>query len=252
MRRLLVAAVVLATATGARAADMPDFLRGSLPASPSPQVNWQGYYIGGQGAYGSASSKVTPALNSDLENTFISPGIFGYNWQALGQAKNVAAGYGGFAGYNSQWDDVVVGVEANYLHSDYHALTNSIGFTYDPTSLATTSSATSRALVSLTDFGSIRVRAGYVMGCFLPYVFGGAGLGNQTVDRSVSTSPAPIFQPLSSNTKNTLVYGYSVGAGVDVMLFSGLFLRAEYEYQRVTSSFESNINSGRLGIGYKF
>jgi opacity protein-like surface antigen len=32
----------------------------------------------------------------------------------------------------------------------------------------------------------------------------------------------------------------------------GLFMRAEYEYQRVTSTIESNINSARLGVGYKF
>jgi outer membrane immunogenic protein len=32
----------------------------------------------------------------------------------------------------------------------------------------------------------------------------------------------------------------------------GLFLRAEYEYQRVTSNVDSNINSARVGLGYKF
>ena len=29
------------------------------------------------------------------------------------------SGYGGFAGYNSQWEDVVLGVEANYLHGKF-------------------------------------------------------------------------------------------------------------------------------------
>jgi opacity protein-like surface antigen len=49
-----------------------------------------------------------------------------------------------------------------------------------------------------------------------------------------------------------LVYGYSVGAGIDVMLVGGLFVRAEYEYRRVTSDIESNINTVRAGLGYKF
>ena len=49
-----------------------------------------------------------------------------------------------------------------------------------------------------------------------------------------------------------LVYGYSAGVGMDIMLVGGLFPRAEYEYQRVTSTIESNINTVRLGIGYKF
>jgi outer membrane immunogenic protein len=49
-----------------------------------------------------------------------------------------------------------------------------------------------------------------------------------------------------------LVFGYSAGAGFDVMVTGGLFLRAEYEYRRVTSDFESNINTVRAGLGYKF
>ena len=44
----------------------------------------------------------------------------------------------------------------------------------------------SNAVVKLSDFGSLRIRGGYVMGCFLPYVFAGTGLGSQTVDRTVS------------------------------------------------------------------
>ena len=36
--------------------------------------------------------------------------------------------------------------------------------------------------MKLSDFGSLRIRGGYVMGCFLPYAFAGSGFGNQTVD----------------------------------------------------------------------
>lgn len=255
MRRFVLAAIILGAVSGAQAADMPDFLRGTLPAGPAPTVNWQGYYVGGQGSYGSASSNITPSINSDLESTFVPPANSpGYPWRQLGQGKSVAAGYGGFLGYNSQWDDVVIGVEANYLHSNYRALSTSTGsvINFANTPPTTSATATSSASVNLTDFGSLRFRAGYTLGCFLPYAFAGIGLGSQTVDRYVSVSPVPILTPLSSNTKTTLVYGYSAGAGVDVMLVGGLFMRAEYEYQRVTSNIETNINSGRLGIGYKF
>jgi outer membrane immunogenic protein len=48
------------------------------------------------------------------------------------------------------------------------------------------------------------------------------------------------------------VFGYSAGAGIDIMLVGGLFVRAEYEYRRVTSDVESNINTVRAGLGYKF
>jgi opacity protein-like surface antigen len=56
----------------------------------------------------------------------------------------------------------------------------------------------------------------------------------------------------TSATKTSLVYGYSAGVGVDVMLMASLFLRAEYEYQRVTSKIDSTINTARVGLGYKF
>ena len=48
MRRLLLAAVMFGAAAGAQAADMPDFLRGSFPASSAPTRNWDGWYAGGQ------------------------------------------------------------------------------------------------------------------------------------------------------------------------------------------------------------
>jgi opacity protein-like surface antigen len=259
MRRLLLAAVICGAAQGAYAADMPDLpvLRGSLPEGLSTvRTVWQGYYIGGQASYGSVTSKPSPSLNSDLQNTLVPPaGYPAYPWRSLGPASERGTGWGAFFGYNSQWDDVVVGIEGNYIHSGLNAFTSSTGYTFAPAA-PTNMTATSNATIRSTDFGSVRLRAGYVVGSFLPYAFVGGGMGSQTVDRSVSTSPLPqnwnLPTLISSGSKTNLVYGYSAGVGVDVMLMAGLFLRAEYEYQRVTSTIESNINSARVGIGYKF
>jgi len=256
MRRLLVAAVIFGAAQGAYAADMPDLpvLRGSLPEGLSTvRTVWQGYYIGGQASYGSVTSKPSPSLNSDLQSTVLPAAGGTYPWQPLGSASANDTGWGAFFGYNSQWDDVVVGIEGNYIHSGLNAVTSSTG--YSPAGGIPTMTATSNATIRSTDFGSARLRAGYVIGCFLPYAFIGGGMGSQTVDRSVDATPKPyVALPnlQTSVTKTNLVYGYSAGVGVDVMLMAGLFLRAEYEYQRVTSTIESNINSARVGLGYKF
>ena len=51
---------------------------------------------------------------------------------------------------------------------------------------------------------------------------------------------------------NHLVYGYTGGLGVDVNLIGGLFMRAEWEYIRFTSSVDTSINTVRAGLGYKF
>lgn len=60
--------------------------------------------------------------------------------------------------------------------------------------------------------------------------------------------------PLSTSEvqHNHLVYGYTAGLGVDIHLIAGLFMRAEWEYIRFTSSVDTNINTVRAGLGYKF
>ena len=255
MRRFLLVAVICGAAGVAQAADMPDlpFLRGSVSDGLSrSSVNWQGSYVGGQVSYGSVTSKVGSGLNSDLQATYPlvpAPGP-AYQWAPLDYAHGNSTGYGAFAGYNSQWDDVVVGFEANYIHDGFRSVSNAVRPTYAAGVLQniTNSSVT----VKLSDFGSLRVRGGYVMGCFMPYLFAGTGFGSQTVDRAVSGSPAPLVAGTSAASKTNLVFGYSAGAGIDIMMIGGLFVRAEYEYRRVTSDIDSNINTVRAGLGYKF
>lgn len=254
MRRLLLAAVMSVTVCAAHAADMPDLpiLRGSFTDGlSSSTVNWQGYYIGGQGEYGTVTSKIASSINSDLQATWLPPAT-SYPWVGLANAQSTGAGWGAFAGYNGQWDDVVLGIEANYIHGGFKSKSSSAGRSYDPNTGVLLATTNSSAVVGISDFGSLRMRAGYAWGCFLPYAFFGGGVGSQTIDRAVSATPAPTLPPTSFASKTKLVYGYSAGFGVDITLVGGLFARAEYEYQRVTSDIESNINTVRAGIGYKF
>jgi opacity protein-like surface antigen len=256
MRRFLLVAMVCGAVTGAQAADMPDlpFLRGSVTEGlSSARVNWQGFYVGGQVSYGSVTSKIAPGANSDMQaqSNYPPPPGVGYLWLPLPSAHDSRTGFGGYFGYNGQWEDVVLGVEGNYIHDGFRSSSSSTGIFRNP-DLSINSITNSKATVSLSDFGSLRLRGGYVMGCFLPYAFAGGGFGNQTVDRVISASPGSLLPGITAASKTKLVYGYSVGAGVDVMLVAGLFMRAEYEYRRVTSDIESNINTVRLGLGYKF
>lgn len=64
MRRLLIAAVVVGFGHTAQAADLP-FLRGSLQDEVVTQrPMWDGFYIGGQAAYGSADQKFSGSNSS--------------------------------------------------------------------------------------------------------------------------------------------------------------------------------------------
>ncbi len=270
MRRVLLAAVMIALSVSAQAADMPDYLRGSV-GGYTPVTNWQGFYFGGQGAWASSTSTFS---GSTMDHSVFANLIYG---NPIGQIPGITAptpfgtsskastAYGAFLGYNWQWDDVVAGLEMSYLHGNMGSGVSaasqfassgrlSDGLFHDP--LVTSTSA-----VSISDYATFRGRAGYAFGCFLPYAFGGFALGYSDTTTTVKITDfvsdgtsSGVFPPISATHagENHLTYGYTGGLGVDVKLMSGLFMRAEWEYVRFTQQVDTNINSLRLGLGYKF
>src|SRR5262245_40729328 len=122
MRRFLLAAIMLGAVTGARAADMP-VLRGGFSEAPRSIPNWQGFYFGGQAGYGSSDESFSGS-NANLLAGLLDHNVIQQmdvaNWNlGLGKASERSSAYGAFAGYNWQWDDVVVGVEASYVHGKF-------------------------------------------------------------------------------------------------------------------------------------
>jgi outer membrane immunogenic protein len=271
---LLLAACMLGAASAAQAADLPDLpiLRGALSDEglSSSRVNWDGYYIGGQAGYGSSDESFSGSTNNMaatlLANTLVESSMQVSQWNlGLGKQSGRAPGYGAFAGYNSQWDDVVLGVEASYMHGNFGGKSSA---TRTLNSLLSDNyyhnvTYTGSSQISIKDMATIRGRAGYAMGCFLPYAFFGLALGNAdigqsvTVQDAVSTTYIGTYTPLQTLSANNLqhnhlIYGYSAGLGVDVNLIGGLFARAEYEYVRFTSTVDTSVNTARVGLGYKF
>ena len=121
--------------------------------------------------------------------------------------------------------------------------------------------------MNIRDYGSLRVRGGYALGCFLPYLFGGVALGQADINRRADVdlfyryvgtqipalpNIAPPPASLTDNANAHFIYGYSGGLGIDMMLFANLFVRAEWEYMRFTAPVDTTINTVRAGIGYKF
>jgi outer membrane immunogenic protein len=271
MRRFLLTAVITVVATGAQAADMPDFLRGSLiPVAPAP-VNWQGFYIGGQGGYGSSDENFSGAnatmLNALLDHNVIQQMQVSQWNLGLGKQSSRSSAYGAFAGYNWQWDDAVLGVEASYVHGSFGGMSSAnkelVSGSALSDSLFHDVAVNSSAAISISDMATFRGRAAYSFGCFLPYAFGGFALGNADITHSVvvndaiSTTINGPFEPLvplsaTDAVHNHLIYGYTAGIGVDVNLVGGLFARAEWEYVRFTSTVDTSINTVRAGLGYKF
>ena len=126
MRRFLLVAVMCGAASVAQAADMPDlpFLRGSFTEGlSSARVNWQGFYVGGQASYGSSDVEVRRLRQRPARDLLNRPSSSAIQRLAMAIAaqgpQQHAPALAAFVGYNSQWDDVVVGIEANYIHDEF-------------------------------------------------------------------------------------------------------------------------------------
>ena len=273
MRRFLLVAAIVGTATAAQAADMPDFLRGSFTA-PVARTNWQGAYIGGQVSYGAADMDFTNSgqdlLKKLLNNVDVEQEFNISSWPLQSKTSTQNSGFGGFFGYNAQWTDVVVGVELNYIHGNFfNSNTGSQSrLFFFPSDYLTKAEISSSSSMNIRDYGSLRVRGGYALGCFLPYLFGGVALGQADINRRAEATitydyigtqvpPKPSFggppaSVLTDNANAHFIYGYSGGLGIDMMLFSNLFVRAEWEYMRFTAPVDTTINTVRAGVGYKF
>lgn len=98
------------------------------------------------------------------------------------------ASYGAFVGFNYQFDETVVGVEADYTRFDRTMITSdsiarfktdSLGYMH---SVALTGAASAR----VEDYGTLRARGGYAIGSFLPYITGGLAIGRVQTSQTVA------------------------------------------------------------------
>jgi outer membrane immunogenic protein len=270
MRRLVLAAMMVGVAHGALAADLPDLpvLRGFVSDAPrSARTNWQGFYVGGQAGFGAADMNFSTTNNALIAAVTANPIVQQAQFPSFPPIGKVNtdknAGFGGFIGYNAQWDDAVVGLDISYLHQTLKGSAMADFETFNQQGMTTTDTHTDTAAsLTLRDFGSARMRGGWAFGSFLPYAFAGIGLGMADVTRNISVTrtvvvngvvtSGPSTASWNQNQSNHFVYGYAAGVGLDTMLMAGLFLRLEYEYLRLGTAVDVSVNTVRAGLGYKF
>jgi outer membrane immunogenic protein len=278
MRWFIGVLIALALTPSAFAGDF-DILRGMQPVGPGSFYNWTGFYVGGQVGYGDASGDFSGATSGiiaeALRVTTLESEFSPSSWPVLGTGYNGQTSYGGFVGYNSQWQDLMLGIEANYSQSNYSIVApiTPIGriTPADSSGTAWTVVFTGNGSVSNLDYGTLRGRAGLVLGNFMPYGFVGLAYGQANV--SVASSGyaegnAPASGPCSAsntppcylvtwnktNSQISYIYGATLGVGLDFGLTQNIFLRGEFEYTQFApvSNIVIAVTSGRLGAGIKF
>jgi outer membrane immunogenic protein len=256
MRAIIAGLVGSLLATNAMAAD---YLRGSTYEGGSSTYNWAGVYIGAQVGYSEAQTVLdtAPRTTAIIPVTTIDMELA--TWRGLARGDVRGTSYGGFVGYNSQWGEVVLGLEANYNHTDlYRSLTDIV---LTPPLTGTTGQVDYFRAVRITDYGTARLRAGYAWNWVMPYAMAGIAIGRADVARSatvtyVGVPAAPLTGPYTENAdRNGLfTFGYMAGLGVDIGLFPGAFLRGEYEYIQFNpiEGMDAQIHTFRVAAAIKF
>lgn len=288
MRGSLVVLMAIGLAQPALAADAESpYLRGSqgfVVGSPS-YPRWDGLYGGVQAGYSSAGvdfgNGVSSLVSYLLRNMAIENEVS--SWTTLPKGDTSASSYGGFIGYNWQWDDAVLGVEVNYNRTSIgQSARDSIARSFQNDSGAPSghhlfydAAVSAAASIKVTDVATFRSRAGWAAGNFLPYGFLGIAVGRANVSRSATvavqttdipdpqTPPAPpltplVFAPYNATTvgaqDGVFAYGFTAGLGVDVALLQNLFLRGEWEWVQFAPIKDVKVYSstGRAAVGLKF
>ncbi len=281
MRRILgSAAFALAAlaALPALAADMagPPVLRGALP-STEQGVDFAGFYVGGYGAYNSATSRsenngLDPNLQRLIGGYVIEPTVRGLPLVEVGRGQRGRIGYGAFAGYNMAIDDMIVGAELDYTRAELDGSTygSRSGRTVDSSTGTPTTydwTVTANKAYKISEFGSLRARLGYAYGQFMPHISGGLAYarassgGDASVASTQFTAAAPVpvanvYTPsyIQSGQRMKFHFGYAIGAGVDVLMAQNILLRAEVQHLRFSDvgGYNVSINTARVGAAVKF
>lgn len=235
---LLAIALILAPVGMASTADANE----SMPVAAT--YNWSGAYIGAQAGYAWGDARVG--------QTF-APGSFdNYGW-----GYSPSGGFGGlYAGFNHQFDGgLVLGIEGDYSFASVKDTTLYRALGVDDPAFG--------GVLKLDQVGSIRLRAGYAMDRWLPFVTGGLAVGSYkhtTVDLPGSVPYADV--------KDTIT-GYTLGAGTEYAVTDNWVVRGEYRFADFghhtsvrhstfdgapigSDAIELTTHDIRLSIAYKF
>ena len=235
---------LMALVGSAAAADMPVKVPVKAPVVV-PLYNWTGFYVGGNVGYSwgkqdnsLVTGGVTVFTNSDSINGIIGGGQIGYNWQ---------------------FNQIVLGVEADFQGSGQKG-DGTFTLAAHQRHLSPISPASTIAYTDKLDwFGTVRGRIGYAFDRWLPYVTGGWAYGHGSMSGSSTGGIVTTFS--GSNNYS----GWTVGGGLEYAFMDHWSAKAEYLYinfgngPTIAITPVLNLVSGRmtdniarLGINYKF
>ena len=206
-----------------------------------PCPNWTGFYIGGFGGYKFGVGDTNLDLGGDW------PQIPGFDALEAANSKDLdTSGFeaGGLIGYNHQFNNWVVGVEASaaylWLDDSYH---------FDNLAAAGSTYAGNTSIKShyLATFGP---RVGYAFCKWLPYITGGVAFGDIDFHQEFFIQGTPSFLG-QSGSKSEGQVGWFLGGGLQYAVADHWSVRGQYQYVDLGStSFDSSFTNDPTFTGH--
>jgi outer membrane immunogenic protein len=206
----LTTAALLVASTPIFAADLP--VKASAPYTKAPAVqtvyDWSGFYIGGE-AGGDLFQTQTTVVDG---NASFPAGTI------LNRSNGSGSLAGGYAGYNYQIQNIVVGIDGEY------AWTNAAGYTTTPSS-TTAASTTSTARADW--LASVSGRLGYAFNNVLVYGKAGYAWAGTSANGSTSDGAGVVTTLIADSGTREGILG---GIGAEWGFARNWSLRFEYDY----------------------
>jgi opacity protein-like surface antigen len=187
--------------------------------------------------------------------------------------EDQAPSYGGFVGANWVWDDVILGLEAEvsaFNPSLSASGTYSAARRQDGGATSQVVDYTANVTTKITDYGILKLRAGYAMGRLLPFATLGFAVARGEIRATYSSlyseypmvGGVPDFgAPIISNQRNDAqrrnrgyLVGGSVGVGLDWAILDNVFARTEYTYLGFADFHgqKTTMHTIKAGLGIKY
>ncbi|WP_332065375.1 outer membrane protein [Bartonella sp. CB189] len=268
-------AIALISASAAQAADVVlprESVAAETASVVNPSFSWTGFYLGGQ--IGNFSSQNKIGLLSGEETNNIDEDLLPHPSGFMGglyAGSNIEFGNGFVLGVDTDLSWANKSDSKNFLARDIaEGDVNGVSKLLDDAKIGDQKITVAQGQTQIHGFnlkekwaGATRVRVGFAVDRFLPYVAGGVAYarldGAQTLSVSEQGTGKVLTSGNLSNNQKSFV-GYALGAGVDFAVDNHVILRAEYRYSDFgKKKFEENAyevsyktNDFRVGVAYKF
>jgi outer membrane immunogenic protein len=238
MKKLLLSTVALiGLSAGALAADLPSRRAAPAPYVAVPVFTWTGFYVGVNAGYGFSD-------NTD-DVLFVPPGTFGvggFTGTVTSGNSNSRDGFvgGGQIGYNYQFGQFVVGLEADIQAADLSSSRNNGLAVLAGTGLAPVGFVYANQFDRGIDwFGTVRGRAGVAFDRLLVFGTGGLAYGG-------GGNSNTCFGLVNCSNNDDIRTGYTFGGGVEYAFTPNWTVKLEGLYVNLDGN--KNANSTLVGV----